>query len=419
MKGRKFAILVSGAPAPGMNAAVLSAAERASSLGAESIGIMDGFSGLMKGEFNAVPLSGFGLHRAHLTGGCIIGSSKANPASSAEALRNTADVLAANDVDFMLVIGGDDSASALSRLADYAKRMGYAKLCASFIPKTIDNDLPLPMGTKTLGFETARSAGAKIAETLIKDAASDGCWFIATTMGMKTGHIAMGIGKAAEAAVTLVPEAFSKDSKNVISQAAEIIAGSILKRLFCGYSYGVAVVAEGLLHLCEDRIGISAERDSYGNIRLAQFDIAGMLKSEVIKKLRRMKIEVPILCNSIGYDIRCAAPCPFDVEYGRNLGYAAAEYLSEGGEGGMIYIENGKTASMQISSLIDPESGRIKMRYLNPESLSFKTAVKYMTMLDKSDFADEFRICRLARLAKMTPDEFRKEFEFSASFSLL
>ena len=76
------------------------------------------------------------------------------------------------------------------------------------VPKTIDNDLDLPLGGNTFGFQTARHIGVGIVRDLMVDAKTTSRWYLVVTMGRKVGHLALGIGKAAGAALTLIPEEF-------------------------------------------------------------------------------------------------------------------------------------------------------------------------------------------------------------------
>ena len=114
------------------------------------------------------------------------------------------------------------------------------------IPKTIDNDLPLPGSIPTFGFESARALGAQIVSNLMVDAKTTGRWFIVVAMGRVAGHLALGIGKSAGATVTVIPEEFGEE-KIPLQQLADILAGAYVKRLAHGRGYGVAVTAEGLI----------------------------------------------------------------------------------------------------------------------------------------------------------------------------
>ena len=76
------------------------------------------------------------------------------------------------------------------------------------VPKTIDNDLDLPPHVDTFGFQTARHFGVEIVKNLMVDAKTTSRWYFVIAMGRKAGHLALGIGKAAGATLTLIPEEF-------------------------------------------------------------------------------------------------------------------------------------------------------------------------------------------------------------------
>jgi 6-phosphofructokinase 1 len=109
-----------------------------------------------------------------------------------------------------MTIGGDDTAFSASRVAAQAG----GTISVVHVPKTIDNDLPLPGGIVTFGFETARHVGVSLVETIMEDARATSRWYLLVAMGRKAGHLALGIGKAAGATLTLIPEEFRRKSRS-------------------------------------------------------------------------------------------------------------------------------------------------------------------------------------------------------------
>src|SRR5436190_1193641 len=109
-----------------------------------------------------------------------------------------------------------------------------------------DNDLPLPGSTPTFGFETARHIGVSIVRNLAEDARTTSRWYLIISMGRAAGHLALGIGKAAAATLTIIPEEF-RGRPVVLDEVCDILIGAIIKRKAKGSNYGVAVLAEGLL----------------------------------------------------------------------------------------------------------------------------------------------------------------------------
>src|SRR5512144_1940657 len=142
------------------------------------------------------------------------------------------------------------------------------------VPKTIDNDLGLPAYVDTFGFQTARHLGTGIVENLMVDAETTSRWYFCIAMGRKAGHLALGIGKATGATLTLIPEEFGAENIR-FRTIVDTLVGAIIKRLSSGRRDGVAVVAEGVVLGLdpEDLAKIQdAERDAHGNLRIAEVD---------------------------------------------------------------------------------------------------------------------------------------------------
>src|SRR5260370_32396571 len=104
----------------------------------------------------------------------------------------------------MVSIGGDDTAFSASQI--YKKAAGGIRV--AHVPKTIDNDLPLPGSTPTFGFETARHYGVHLLRNLAEDARTTSRWYIVVSMGRTAGHLTLGTGKAAAATLVVIPEEF-------------------------------------------------------------------------------------------------------------------------------------------------------------------------------------------------------------------
>jgi 6-phosphofructokinase 1 len=287
-----------------------------------------------------------------------------------------------------------------------ADAKGHIKV--AHVPKTIDNDLPLPGYTPTFGFETARHYGTTIVQYLMEDAKTTGRWYLVITMGRKTGHLALGIGKSSGATITIIPEEFSEDKIQLI-ELVSIIEGSIIKRLSMGREDGVAILAEGLTEKfieAEMKDLNDVEKDEYGNIRLSEIDLGKLLKNEVRKRLLKKGIQTTIVDKNIGYELRCAPPIPFDVKYTRDLGYGAIKFLLEGGSGALISIQAGKMIPIYFNEILDPKTGRTKIRPVDINTESYEVAKKYMIKLTKEDLENPEKVNRLSNITKMKPSEF-------------
>jgi 6-phosphofructokinase 1 len=282
------------------------------------------------------------------------------------------------------------------------------------VPKTIDNDIALPPEIDTFGFQTARHYGAEIVKHLMVDAHTTSRWYFVIAMGRKAGHLALGIGKAAGATLTLIPEEFGlKDIR--LKTITDTLVGAIIKRLASGKKHGVAVIAEGVVEGLDpaDLAGLEGvERDAHGHLRIAEVAIGQILKQAVQERLRQFGLNATVVAKDIGYELRCADPIPYDVEYARDLGYCAAKYLLSGGRAAMMSMQGGEFKAMHFRDLLDPVTGRTKVRYVNTRSTRYAIARRYMIRLRRDDFANPHEIARFAAVAHVSLDEFRDQFEF-------
>ncbi|HBP88991.1 MAG TPA: diphosphate--fructose-6-phosphate 1-phosphotransferase [Nitrospirales bacterium] len=406
----KFAILVGGGPAPGINSVIEAATIRSRLCGADVLGIEDGFKWLMKGDLSHTQaLTRETVSHLHFRGGSLLGTSRANPTKQPQDLSTVLTSLQKMDITGLITIGGDDTAFSAFKLAELA--MGQLQVV--HVPKTIDNDLCLPHGMPTFGFQTARHMGVELVKNLMIDAHTTSRWYFVITMGRKAGHLALGIGKAAGATLTLIPEEF-KGSTLKLGLLTNILVGSMTKRLAQGRSDGVAVLAEGLSEfLDQDDLALlgGVERDEHGNIRLAELDIGKVLKETVTQKLKHSGIKITIVSKNIGYELRCADPIPFDMEYTRDLGYCAAQFLLDEGNSAMVSIVNGRFTPLPFKDMLDPSTGRTRVRMVDIESESYKIARAYMARLEPEDLGDMATVSQYAKILNMPPDQFRLTFQ--------
>ncbi len=411
-KGRRrntLAILVGGGPAPGINGVISASTIEAVNRGIDVIGIREGFRWLAEGDTDHIEkLTIQNTSRIHNTGGSVIGISRANPTSSPERMSNTVRGLAALGVKYLITIGGDGTMF----LASEVEKAGMGRIKVAHVPKTIDNNIPLPGYIPTFGFETARHIGTELVHYLMEDAKTTNRWFLVVTMGRKTGHLALGIGKAAGATITLIPEQFGK-GKISLGNITAILEGSIIKRLASGREDGVAILAEGLTDkLDEEELKHLQDlsRDELGRIRLSEVDLGQLLKQETMKSLAEKGIDVRIIDKTIGYELRSAPPIPFDAKYTRDLGYSAVKFLLSGGTGALITTQRGKMVPVKFNEMIDPVLNRPRIRYVDIETESYEVAEKYMIKLRKDDLTDKKKLRALAKTANMKPGDFKKYF---------
>jgi 6-phosphofructokinase 1 len=406
----KLAILVGGGPAPGINSVIGAATIRACLSGVEVVGIQDGFKWLIEGDTSRItPLTIADTGRIHFRGGSTLGISRANPTKSPELLAKCLDTLDRLGVGMLITIGGDDTCFSSSQLAKASK----GNLRVVHVPKTIDNDLDLPQDVYTFGFQTARHIGVEIVKNLMVDAKTTSRWYFVVAMGRKAGHLALGIGKAAGATLSLVSEEF--ENPVPLSRVVDTLAGAIIKRLSQGRTDGVAVLAEGLVeHIRPSDIeGLEGvERDAHGHIRIAEVDFGNLVKAAMKKQLASMRISATDVTKNIGYELRCADPIPFDMEYTRDLGYCAARHVIDGGTEALISIQRGRFVPVPFGQIMDPITGRMRVRMVDVTSDRYKIARSYMLRLKAGDLEDRVELAHMAAAANMTPAEFRKRFGY-------
>jgi 6-phosphofructokinase len=419
----RLALLVGGGPAPGINGVISSVTIEAVEQGIEVIGFQDGFQWLVKGDAEHYrKLTIEDVKAIHLRGGSILRTSRTNPTKSEKDMQNVLDVFRRLNVTMLVTIGGDDTAYSGSQV--YAKAGGAIRV--AHVPKTIDNDLPLPGSTPTFGFETARQVGVSIIRNLAEDARTTSRWYLIVCMGRAAGHLALGIGKAAAATLTIIPEEFG-DHHVTLDEVCDILIGSIIKRRSMHANYGVAVLAEGLLEAIGEegllecmstaQLGRYGQivRDPFGHLRLGEIEFGRMIKDRLSAKLEELNLSVTLIDKDLGYELRCADPIPFDAEYTRDLGYGAVKFLrSEEASkfGAIISLVGGHLEPLPFSQMIDPKTLRMQTRRVNVKGEGYECARRYMIRLDRRDFDNPKRLAQLANAAGMTPEQFRQRFEY-------
>jgi 6-phosphofructokinase len=409
---KKLAILVGGGPAPGINSVIGAATIRCALRGIEVVGIHDGFERIMRGNIEHVTqLTIDDVSRIHFRGGSHIGLSRANPTLDPQHLETTVISLLRLNVSHLITIGGDDTAYSAMKLEEKAG----GRISVAHVPKTIDNDLDLPAHVDTFGFQTARHLGVDEVKNLMVDALTTNRWYFVITMGRKAGHLALGIGKAAGATLTLIPEEF--DGRSIrMKEVVDTLAGAIIKRASSDHLHGVAVIAEGLVLGIDpaDLAGIdNVEHDAHGNLQISEFNLGEALKGQVAKRLKefQFKLKATIVAKNIGYELRCADPIPLDMEYTRDLGYCAAEFLLSGGNAAVITMQGGHFVPVPFPQMLDAATGRPRIRLVDTRSTRYWIARRYMIRLRREDFDDSHEMAKLAAAAGVSIDRFRSEFE--------
>jgi 6-phosphofructokinase 1 len=421
---KRIALLVGGGPAPGINGVISSVTIEGINHGMEIIGIRDGFKWLVRKDADhTVRLTIDDVSGRHLRGGSMLGTSRTNPTTSPEFMQNTLEVLRRLEVDALVTIGGDDTAYSGSQV--YEQAGGAIRV--AHVPKTIDNDLPLPGSAPTFGFETARQLGVLVVRNLAEDAKTTSRWYLIVSMGRAAGHLALGIGKAAAATLTIIPEEF-RGRQVTLGEVADIILGSIIKRASQNSFYGMVVLAEGLIGaigekaLLEfmqagDHAGRYGKliRDPHGHLRLGEIEFGRMVRDVLTERLEQQGLKTALIDKDLGYELRCADPIPFDAEYTRDLGYGAVKFLrseAAGKFGAIISFVEGRMKPLRFADMINPETKRMRVRPVNVDGEGYECARRYMIRLERRDFENPTILARIAAAAGMSPDQFRDRFGY-------
>jgi ATP-dependent phosphofructokinase / diphosphate-dependent phosphofructokinase len=408
MKGETLAILVGGGPAPGINGVIASATIEAVNDGLRVLGLYDGYRHIANGDTShVVELNIETVSRLHFTGGSFLRTSRTNPARDDATLQRCVDSLITLGVRYVVAIGGDDTTYGAARIAAVTRgRLGIVT-----VPKTIDNDLPLPDNAPTFGFETARAVGSAIVENLMEDARTASRWYLAITMGRKSGALALGICKAAGATLAVIPEEVAGEGIE-LDYVVDTIVGAMIKRKSFGSDHGVAVIAEGIVERLDAQQLAALEgvtRDAFGHVRLADIPIGMLLRDAVRGRLEELGLDITVVTKDIGYELRCAKPVPFDAEYTRTLGYGAVRYLLQGGSGALIALSGGHVTPVTLEELLDPATGRIRVRLVDVTTESYEVARKYMIRLEAADLIEP-RLSRLCAQTSLGAQEFAARF---------
>jgi 6-phosphofructokinase len=410
----RLGIITGGGPAPGINGVIHSATIEARLNGIEVLGIYDGFKHLMAGKLAAKELTISDVSRIHLNGGSVLRTSRDNPARSDEALRACAHVLIDEGIGSLIAIGGDDTAYSAYRVSCYAEEKMGVTIRTAHVPKTIDNDLPLPEGVRTFGYETARELGTRIVMNLMEDALTGQRWFLVVTMGRKAGHLALGIGKSSGATLTLIPEEWEQREIRM-QEVVDILATSIIMRKAEDKPYGVALVAEGVVEqmAAEDLNELEgAERDAHGHIRLSEINFSEILKKALRTQLLELGIQDRIISKDLGYELRCADPIAYDIDYTRSLGEAAVDFLLGGGSNATITIQGDDVVPIPFEEMMDPITGRTEVRRVNVDSFTFRSSQKFMIRLKPEHGADDMLMARMAAQTNLSTEAFKERFGY-------
>jgi 6-phosphofructokinase 1 len=291
----KIAVLCSGGDSPGMNCAIRAIVRTGIGAGLEVFGIQKGYAGLLQGEVHQLHVSSVGNIIQH--GGTILQTSRCPHFQSKEGRSEAALILKKNNIDALIVIGGDGSFNGANLL------QSEHNIPVIGIPGTIDNDID---GTEyTIGFDTAVQNAVDAVDKIRDTANSHARTFIVEVMGRKSPAIALKVGICTGAENVVIPTSNIDYGK---------IANDIDRGIKRGKTSSIIIAAEG--------------------------EVEGI--SHTIQKELKDKFQVQAHVCILGHIQRGGNPTPTDRLIASQMGYQAVKALLEGKMASATVVRNGK-----------------------------------------------------------------------------
>jgi len=380
MKG-SIVILCGGGPAPGINSVISSLSKVFIEDNYRVIGLHGGYRNLFSGEAKTVDFTFDMADRIHNQGGSVLTMSRYKPKDE----EFNSDFFTKNDVKLLVTIGGDDTASTANRIAKYLNE-NDVKIKNIHVPKTIDNDLPLPEGLVTFGYESAKQEGVELATTVYEDARTSGNWFVVSTMGREAGHLAFGIGAACHYPMIIIPEMFNKTSPT-FDRIIRLVISSMIKRKILGIRYGAAIVSEGVFHFMNDAEILSSNIhftfDEHGHPELGNVSKAYIFNILLQERLKALGLKIKSRPVELGYELRACSPIAFDLMYCSLLGFGVKRLFDQGYTGCMVMSETQGDVKPLFLKDVEDETGKIKPRMVNIDTqktrIIFEDSLHFLT----------------------------------------
>jgi len=361
-----IAIICGGGPAPGINSVISSVSLVFLKSGYRVIGIHEGYKGLFAKKPKTEEIDFQFADDIHKQGGSALQMSRHKPKDT----EFTTEFFTENNVVLLVTIGGDDTASTANRISKFLRDHDVS-IQNIHVPKTIDNDLPLPAGIPTFGYHSAKQEGVRISQTIYEDARTSGNWFVLAAMGREAGHLAFGIGAACHFPMIIIPEMFDK-VEITFDRIINLVISAIIKRKIEGIDYGVAMISEGVFHFMSDEeiadSGISFTFDDHGHPELGNVSKAHIFNLLLQKRLKELDVDVKSRPVELGYELRCVQPNAYDLMYCGMLGFGVKKLYDEGKTGCMVTADStGKIAPLYLDDVAD-ESGKVQPRLVDLKS---------------------------------------------------
>ena len=377
---KSIVILTGGGPAPGMNTVVGTIAKTFLSNGYRVIGLHGGYKGLFSPTQKTTDIDFLLADSIFNRGGSYLMMSRYKPSQEDFDKNFNLDFFKNNNIQLLVTVGGDDTASTANRIAKFLAAKNYP-IANIHVPKTIDNDLPLPSNIPTFGYHSAKSEGTKIATTVYEDARTSGTWFVVSAMGRSAGHLALGIGATCHYPMIVIPEMFNR-TDITIDKIVNMAISAIIKRKIMGLSYGAIMISEGVFHAFShtdlEAAGVKFTYDDHGHPELGKISKAQMFNELLEKKLDKLGISVKSRPVEIGYEVRCVTPIAYDLMYCSQLGMGVYELFKEGATGCMVYLDLNNNIKPLYLSDIQDKDGKIPPRGVNIHTDKAQNIIRYL-----------------------------------------
>jgi ATP-dependent phosphofructokinase / diphosphate-dependent phosphofructokinase len=318
----RFGLLTGGGDCPGLNAVIRAVVRKGvREYGHEFIGYRNGWAGPLGGE--RAPLEITDVRGILPRGGTILGSSRTNPFKEDNGVARVSETLAADGVDGLIAIGGEDTLGA-------AQKLGEEGINVVGVPKTIDNDLNAT--DYTFGFDTAVNIAMGSIDRLHTTAESHKRTLIVEVMGRHAGWIALHSGLAGGANVILIPEK---------PFDLERVCDYIKQRFEAQYA-PIVVVSEGAEPEGGMPVTKDAPTDAFGHVRLG--GIGHWLEGEIEQRTGH-----EARATVLGHVQRGGTPTAFDRVLATRFGLHAIDAANDGAWGKMAALRGTDIVLVDLS----------------------------------------------------------------------
>lgn len=379
-----IAILCGGGPAPGINAVISTLVKVFIKEDYRVIGIHEGYRTIFSETPNITDLDFEYADKIFSHGGSSLRMSRYKPKDE----EFNIDFFVKNNVKLLVTIGGDDTASTANRIGKFLANNNI-KVSNIHVPKTIDNDLPLPDRNPTFGFHSAKDEGVRIGNTIYEDARTSKNWFVLSTMGREAGHLAFGIGMSCHFPMVIIPEMFNKTSVT-LDKITRLLVSTIIKRKIDSIPYGVTIISEGVFHFMSTEeiknSGINFTYDDHGHPELGNVSKSHIFNVLLQQKLKSLNIDVKSRPVEMGYELRCCRPIGFDLTLCTLLAMGVKKLFKQGLTSCLVSANsNGDIKPLYLKDLEGPD-GKIKPRLVEIESEMSKLFFSDLHYITEADY---------------------------------